>query len=92
MREVGLERTALVGNSFGYQIIADLAVRHPERFERAVLQGPTMDPQARTVIGKVRRFVLDAPPRTPLPLPDRTPRLHLGRSAVLDTCGLYTVW
>ena len=60
MREIGLERAALVGNSFGYQIIADLAVRHPERFEQAVLQGPTMDPRARTVIGKVRRFVLDA--------------------------------
>jgi 2-hydroxy-6-oxonona-2,4-dienedioate hydrolase len=67
MREVGLERTALVGNSFGYQIIADLAVRHPERFEQAVLQGPTMDPRARTVMGKVRRFVLDAP-REPLSL------------------------
>ena len=67
MREVGLERTALVGNSFGYQIIADLAVRHPERFEQAVLQGPTMYHQARTVIGKVRRFVLDAP-REPLSL------------------------
>ena len=44
MREIGLERAALIGNSFRYQIIADLAVRHPERFERAVLQGPAMDP------------------------------------------------
>jgi pimeloyl-ACP methyl ester carboxylesterase len=44
MREIGLERAALVGNSFGYQIIGDLAVRHPNRFERAVLQGPAMDP------------------------------------------------
>ena len=44
MREIGLERAALIGNSFGYQIIADLAVRHPERFERTVLQGPAMDP------------------------------------------------
>ena len=43
MREIGLERAALVGNYFGYQIIADLAVRHPERVERAMLQGPTMD-------------------------------------------------
>jgi pimeloyl-ACP methyl ester carboxylesterase len=44
MREIRLERAALIGNSFGYQIIADLAVRHPERFERTVLQGPAIDP------------------------------------------------
>src|SRR5829696_3028602 len=61
MREIGLERAALVGNSFGYQIIADLAVRHPEWVERAVLQGPTMDPRARTIQRQVRRFLLDAP-------------------------------
>jgi pimeloyl-ACP methyl ester carboxylesterase len=44
MRDIRLERTALVGNSLGYQIIVNLAVRHPERFEWAVLQGPAMDP------------------------------------------------
>ena len=43
MREIGLERAVLVGNYFGYQIIADLAVRHPERFEQAALQDPAMD-------------------------------------------------
>jgi 2-hydroxy-6-oxonona-2,4-dienedioate hydrolase len=43
MREFGLERAVLVGNFFGYQIKADLAVRHLERVERAMLQGPTMD-------------------------------------------------
>jgi 2-hydroxy-6-oxonona-2,4-dienedioate hydrolase len=43
MREIRLERAALIGNSFGYQIIADLAVRHPERVERTMLQGPIMD-------------------------------------------------
>jgi pimeloyl-ACP methyl ester carboxylesterase len=60
MREIGLERAALVGNSFGCQIIADVAVRYPERVGRAVLQGLTTNPRARTVLGKVRRFVLDA--------------------------------
>jgi pimeloyl-ACP methyl ester carboxylesterase len=45
IREIGLERAALVGISFGCQIIADLAVRHPERVERAVLQGPAMNPE-----------------------------------------------
>jgi 2-hydroxy-6-oxonona-2,4-dienedioate hydrolase len=67
MGEVGLERAALVGNSFGCQIIADLAVRHPGRVERAVLQGPTMDPLGRSVPRQVGRFLLDAP-REPLSL------------------------
>jgi 2-hydroxy-6-oxonona-2,4-dienedioate hydrolase len=67
MERVGLERAALVGNSMGCQIIADLAVRHPERVERAVLQGPTMDPRARTIPRLVGRFLLDAP-REPLSL------------------------
>ena len=60
MGEVGLERAVLVGNSLGCQIIADLAVRHPGRVERAVLQGPTMDPLGRSVPRQVGRFLLDA--------------------------------
>jgi 2-hydroxy-6-oxonona-2,4-dienedioate hydrolase len=44
----GLDRAALLGNSFGCQIIADLAARHPERVERAVLQGPTTPPEERS--------------------------------------------
>ena len=67
MGEVGLERAALVGNSMGCQVIADLAVRHPARVERAVLQGPTMDPKGRSVPGQVGRFLLDVP-REPLSL------------------------
>lgn len=65
MGEVGLERAVLVGNSFGCQIIADLAVRHPELIEQAILQGPTMDPRGRTVLRQVGRFLLDMP-REPL--------------------------
>ena len=67
MGEVGLERVALVGNSFGCQIIADVAMRHPGRVERAVLQGPTMDPLGRSVPRQVGRFLLDVP-REPLSL------------------------
>jgi pimeloyl-ACP methyl ester carboxylesterase len=44
----GLARVALFGNSFGCQVIADLAARHPERVERAVLQGPTTPPEERS--------------------------------------------
>ena len=49
MQAAGLERAHLVGNSFGCQIIAEFAVRHPARVERLVLQGPTVDPDARSL-------------------------------------------
>jgi 2-hydroxy-6-oxonona-2,4-dienedioate hydrolase len=48
MDVVGLAQLAMLGNSFGCQLIVDLAVRYPERISRAVLQGPTMDPYWRT--------------------------------------------
>jgi pimeloyl-ACP methyl ester carboxylesterase len=48
MAATGLARVALLGNSFGCQVIADLAARHPERVERAVLQGPTTPPEERS--------------------------------------------
>jgi 2-hydroxy-6-oxonona-2,4-dienedioate hydrolase len=51
---VGLWRVALLGNSFGCQIIADLAARHPELVDRAVLQGPTTPPDERSWL---RQFV-----------------------------------
>ena len=67
MGGVGLERAMLIGNSFGCQIIADLAVRHPERIERAILQGPTMDPRGRSVPRQIGRFLIDMT-REPLSL------------------------
>jgi pimeloyl-ACP methyl ester carboxylesterase len=65
MDAVGLEGAALVGNSMGCQIIADLAVRRPELVERAVLQGPTMDPHGRSVSRQAARFLLDVPRESP---------------------------
>jgi 2-hydroxy-6-oxonona-2,4-dienedioate hydrolase len=59
MEAVGLERAALVGNSLGCQIVADLAVRYPERVERAVLVGPTVDPRNRRTFQQVTRLLLD---------------------------------
>lgn len=47
MDAVGLESAALLGNSFGCQIIVECAARHPARVERAVLQGPTTPPEER---------------------------------------------
>ncbi len=49
MNAAGVRRAALLGNSFGCQIIAAFALRHPQRITQAVLQGPTVDPAARTL-------------------------------------------
>jgi 2-hydroxy-6-oxonona-2,4-dienedioate hydrolase len=70
MGAVGLGSAALVGNSLGCQIVADLAARHPELVEWIVLQGPTMDPRARSVPQQIARFLLDAPrePSSLLPI------------------------
>ena len=57
----GIERAAFAANSFGCQVVADLAVRHPRRVERAVLTGPTVDPAARTAPRQIGRFLLEAP-------------------------------
>src|SRR6266496_2493094 len=47
MRAADIAPASLLGNSFGCQIIADFAVRYPTLIERAILQGPTVDPAAR---------------------------------------------
>lgn len=49
MEACGIGRAHLVGNSFGCQVITAFAQRHPERAIRLVLQGPTVDPGARTL-------------------------------------------
>jgi 2-hydroxy-6-oxonona-2,4-dienedioate hydrolase len=59
MRAVGLRRAALVGNSMGCQVIAWLALRHPRLVEKVVLQGPTMDPRARSMPRQMWRLLLD---------------------------------
>lgn len=42
-------KAAFVGNSFGCQVLVELAIRHPEVVERLVLQGPTTDRCARSL-------------------------------------------
>ena len=61
MSAVGLDRAAMVGNSFGCQVIAEFGLRYPHRLDRAILQGPTMDRHARTAIQQFARFALDLP-------------------------------
>jgi 2-hydroxy-6-oxonona-2,4-dienedioate hydrolase len=53
--EIG--KAHLVGNSFGCQIIAEFALRHPGRTDRIVLQGPTVDPRARTLPQQFKRLL-----------------------------------
>lgn len=59
MEAVGIGSAVLVGNSMGCQVIAELAVRNPARVERAILQGPTMEPGARTLPRQAARLALD---------------------------------
>ena len=61
MDRAGVERPHLFGNSFGCQVIADLASRHPDRVGRLVLQGPTMDPRARSAWRQVLRWLAVVP-------------------------------
>lgn len=60
MEATGIESATLLGNSMGCQVIAELALRNPARVARAVLQGPTMEPGARTLPRQVARLALDA--------------------------------
>jgi pimeloyl-ACP methyl ester carboxylesterase len=51
----GIERAMFIGNSFGCQILADFAARYPESVDRLVLQGPTVDRDARSLFTQVCR-------------------------------------
>lgn len=60
MDVLGIDRPILIGNSFGAQIIVELAVRHPKRISRAVLIGPTLDPSGGVGPRQIGRLLLDA--------------------------------
>jgi len=56
----GLEQPdVLVGNSFGCQLLVELAARRPERVARLVLVGPTIDSHARSLWRQAARLALD---------------------------------
>ena len=84
MSQVGIDRAVLVGNSFGCQVIAEFGLRYPDRLDRAVLQGPTMDRYARNVIGEFARFALDLPR-------ERVPEFFLNAFDYWQT-GLHRGW
>lgn len=51
----------LVGNSFGCQIIAEFALRYPQRIDCLILQGPTVDPSARSLGKQLIRLIINSP-------------------------------
>lgn len=56
----GIEAAVMIGHSFGCQVVAEHAVRHPRRVRGVVLQGPTVDPSARTAASQIARWLLNA--------------------------------
>ena len=61
MDALGIAKAHLVGNSFGCQIIAEFALRHENRVARLVLQGPTVDPSARSLGKQLLRLIINSP-------------------------------
>lgn len=59
MTALRLERAHLVGNSLGCNILVEFALRHGERVERLVLQGPTADPRRRTALRQIARWLIN---------------------------------
>lgn len=59
MQAMELPPAILLGNSLGCQVIVHSALRYPEYITHAVLVGPTMDPNARTLHQAALRLLLD---------------------------------
>lgn len=59
MDTIGISKAHFVGNSFGCQIIAEFALLRPDRVDRIVLQGPTVDPEGRTLVCQFFRLLLN---------------------------------
>lgn len=59
----------VIGVSFGCQVAADLAARHPAAVDRLVLVGPTLDPNARTPGRLALRWARNAPRSSPRLVP-----------------------
>jgi len=65
LAETGLGDVTLVGQSFGAQLAAHVAVACPERIRLLVLQGPTFDPAYRTLPRAMWRLLRDFPRERP---------------------------
>jgi 2-hydroxy-6-oxonona-2,4-dienedioate hydrolase len=65
IESMGLGRVSLLGNSMGCQVVVELAVRRPELVSRLVLQGPTVDPAARSTRHQMKRWLENMPYEKP---------------------------
>ncbi|MEU4780119.1 alpha/beta fold hydrolase [Micromonospora sp. NPDC023633] len=59
----------LLGHSFGAEVVAALAARHPDAVRAVVLAGPTSDPAARSRRGQFGRWLVDTLREAPLQAP-----------------------
>lgn len=57
--EMKLERVNLIGNSMGCNVLVELALRHGERIARLVLEGPVIDPAARTAYRQTLHWLMN---------------------------------
>lgn len=65
MRVESLTAVDFAANSFGCQVLAEFAVRHPYHVDRLVLQGPTIDRTARTFWRQVGRLIKNSRKESP---------------------------
>ena len=66
MRSLQLDEAVFLGNSFGCQVIVELALRHPTCVSKAILLGPTVDPRARSLPRLSFRLLLDVAELVPM--------------------------
>ena len=65
MGALSIPRAHFAANSFGCQVLSHLAVRHPQRVDRLVFQGPTVDPAARTLLRQAGRIIRNSREESP---------------------------
>jgi 2-hydroxy-6-oxonona-2,4-dienedioate hydrolase len=65
LQTLSLRRAHLVANSFGCQILAHFAVTYPQYVDRLVFQGPTIDPEARTLTRQFVRLIRNSRTESP---------------------------
>lgn len=59
LEQLAIGPACVLGNSFGCEVAARLAARHPRAVRAMVLVGPTADPAARSYRGQVGRWLVD---------------------------------
>lgn len=59
LRELGVREVTAIGHSMGTQVVAELAVRHPELVGELVLIAPTVDESARRIVVQIGRLLAD---------------------------------